>query len=179
MGDVSKAGWLNKLFIWRVVDFFASSLDTVGLAPGFGCDWNKRAVRNRDSNHIKIKRVEKEQEVFRASALKTAEKVLQENLHLVTGTVRIRSFTQFLQVFPSLTGSRPLLHRLSHWFFFYAGAPRRGGCWSYRCGTRHHFPLLPSLSPPLGSLLWFADSEWKCVTYMFHCNSQVWKKEID
>lgn len=114
MGDVSKAGWLNKLFIWRVVDFFASSLDTVGLAPGFGCDWNKRAVRNRDSNHIKIKRVEKEQEVFRASALKTAEKVLQENLHLVTGTVRIRSFTLFLQVFPSLTGSRPLLHRLSH-----------------------------------------------------------------
>lgn len=36
--------------------FFASSLDTVGLAPGFGRDWNKRAVRNRDSNHIKIKK---------------------------------------------------------------------------------------------------------------------------
>lgn len=33
---------------------------------------------------------------------------------LGTGTVRIRSFTLFLQVFPSLTGSRPLLHRLSH-----------------------------------------------------------------
>lgn len=69
----------------KSLDFFASSLDTVSLAPGFGLDWNKRAVRNRDSNHIKIKKVEKEQEVFRASALKTAEKVLQENLHLAQG----------------------------------------------------------------------------------------------
>lgn len=26
-------------------------------------------------------------------------------------------------------------------YLFYAGAPQRG-CWSYRCGTRHHFPPL-------------------------------------
>lgn len=56
--------------------FFASSLDTVSLAPGFGFAWNKTADKRGTRIEISINIEAKEQERG-ASALKAAEKIPQ------------------------------------------------------------------------------------------------------
>lgn len=42
----------NDLVMVSFIDFFASSRDTVSLAPGFGLSWNKTADERGDEASI-------------------------------------------------------------------------------------------------------------------------------
>lgn len=118
---------------WRCVvsRFFASSLDTVSLAPGFGLAWNKRKkqkdkVNNLDPNHVKNKTKYSEKAGGRVNEEPRLWKQLRKSskkppLGAVTVLIRpfilllevpfsqlhVHSFTSFHTVFPFTQG----LHR--------------------------------------------------------------------